>query len=61
MIEGPTFPLDQGLDQVARLVREGADAEPGELAAEVLKVAELTGHSDDAAVLVLRHDAAPPP
>lgn len=61
VIEGPTFPLDQGLAEVARLVREGADAEPGELAAEVLKVAELTGHSDDAAVLVLRHDAAPPP
>ncbi|MGG8408338.1 PP2C family protein-serine/threonine phosphatase [Streptomyces sp. 12297] len=60
VVEGPAFPIEVGLAQVARVVREGAGAEPEELAAEVMKVADATGHADDAAVLVLRHDAAAP-
>lgn len=60
VVEGPAFPMDVGLGRVAQVVREAADAEPDELAAEVMKVADSTGHSDDAAVLVLRHDAAAP-
>ncbi|GAA1953593.1 PP2C family protein-serine/threonine phosphatase [Kitasatospora viridis] len=56
VIEGPAFPIEAGLEQVAKVVRERVTADPGELAAEVLRVADLTGHTDDAAVLVLRHD-----
>ncbi|MDX3854131.1 PP2C family protein-serine/threonine phosphatase [Streptomyces sp. AK02-01A] len=61
VVEGPSFPIEEGLARVARLIRAGAVAGtgPGELATEVMKVAELTGHSDDAAVLVLCHAAAP--
>jgi serine phosphatase RsbU (regulator of sigma subunit) len=67
VVEGPSFPIEAGLEEVARVVRagvgagarSGAGADPGELAAEVIKVADLTGHTDDAAVLVLCHDAAP--
>ncbi|MEU3184790.1 PP2C family protein-serine/threonine phosphatase [Streptomyces sp. NPDC006923] len=63
VVEGPSFPIEEGLARVARLVRAGAVAGtgPGELATEVMRVAELTGHSDDAAVLVLCHEAAPAP
>lgn len=57
VVEGPSFAVEDGLEEVARLVRSGADADPDELAAQVIKVADLTGHQDDAAVLVLRHDA----
>ncbi|GAA0661121.1 PP2C family protein-serine/threonine phosphatase [Kitasatospora atroaurantiaca] len=57
VVEGPSFPIGAGLDQVTRVVRAGVTADPDELAAEVIKVADLTGHTDDAAVLVLRHDA----
>ncbi|MFE3825274.1 PP2C family protein-serine/threonine phosphatase [Streptomyces sp. NPDC059092] len=62
VVEGPSFPIDEGLATVAGVLAEGVrgGTPPGELAAEVMKVAVLTGHSDDAAVLVLRHDAAPP-
>ncbi|WP_035848056.1 PP2C family protein-serine/threonine phosphatase [Kitasatospora azatica] len=56
VIEGPKFPIEAGLEQVARVVRAGSGADPAELAAAVLTVADLTGHTDDAAVLVLRHD-----
>ncbi|MEY9965626.1 serine phosphatase RsbU (regulator of sigma subunit) [Streptacidiphilus sp. MAP12-16] len=56
VIEGPSFPIEAGLEQVTRVVRAGVGADPGELAAEVIKLADLTGHTDDAAVLVLRHD-----
>ncbi|MFF1420665.1 PP2C family protein-serine/threonine phosphatase [Streptomyces sp. NPDC058280] len=59
VVEGPSFPIEEGLARVARLVRDGAAAAPEELAAEVMKVAEFTGHEDDSAVLVLCHDAAP--
>jgi len=57
VVEGPSFPIGAGLDHVTRVVRAGVTADPDELAAEVIKVADLTGHTDDAAVLVLRHDA----
>lgn len=64
VIEGPSFPIEDGLAQVMRLLQarvgEGVEMDPGELAAEVIKVADLTGHQDDAAVLVLCHDEAPP-
>lgn len=60
VVEGPSFPLEVGLERVSRVVREGAGSDPDELAAEVMKVADSTGHADDAAVLVLSHDAAAP-
>ncbi|MFF5703704.1 PP2C family protein-serine/threonine phosphatase [Streptomyces sp. NPDC012794] len=60
VVEGPAFPIEVGLERVLRIVREGAGGDPGELAAEVMKVADSTGHADDAAVLVLSHDAAAP-
>ncbi|PYC77983.1 serine/threonine protein phosphatase [Streptomyces tateyamensis] len=55
VIEGPAFPIEAGLAEVAKVVLAGAAADPAELAARVLAVADLTGHTDDAAVLVLRH------
>ncbi len=60
VVEGPRFPLEVGLERVLRVVREAAGTDPAELAAEVMKVADSTGHADDAAVLVLSHDAAAP-
>lgn len=57
VVEGPSFPIDAGLERVAEVVRAKAGADPGELAAEVMKVADSTGHEDDAAVLVLHHEA----
>lgn len=60
VIEGPSFPLEAGLERVAEVVRERAGGDPEELAAEVMKVADSTGHADDAAVLVLSHDAPGP-
>ncbi len=60
VVEGPRFPIEKGLERVTQVVREGAGADPDELAAEVMKVADSTGHSDDAAVLVLSHDEAGP-
>jgi serine/threonine protein phosphatase PrpC len=59
VVEGPAFPLERGLESVARIVRSGFDAAPDVLAARVISVANLTGHSDDAAVLVVRHDGNP--
>ncbi|MFD3554652.1 PP2C family protein-serine/threonine phosphatase [Streptomyces goshikiensis] len=60
VVEGPSFPIEVGLDRVLRVVREAAGTDPDELAAEVMRVADSTGHSDDAAVLVLSHEAAAP-
>ncbi|MGK4581978.1 PP2C family protein-serine/threonine phosphatase [Kitasatospora sp. HPMI-4] len=66
VIEGPSFPIEEGLERVTQTVRAQVvgrtGVDPGGLAAEVLKVADLTGHSDDAAVLVICHDdhADPP-
>ncbi|MFF0552607.1 PP2C family protein-serine/threonine phosphatase [Streptomyces sp. NPDC004311] len=61
VVEGPRFPIETGLERVAAVVREGAGTDPDELAAEVMKVADSTGHADDAAVLVLSHEATVPP
>ncbi|MET9324439.1 PP2C family protein-serine/threonine phosphatase [Streptomyces sp. NPDC003038] len=59
VVEGPSFPIEAGLERVAEVVGAEAGADPGHLAAEVMKVADSTGHEDDAAVLVLRHEAVP--
>ncbi|MFC5800384.1 PP2C family protein-serine/threonine phosphatase [Streptomyces formicae] len=59
VVEGPTFPMEAGLTEVLRLVRAGFDADPDVLASAVIKVADLTGHRDDAAVLVARYDGPP--
>lgn len=60
VVEGPSYPMEEGLAEVARLVNATvADPDPGALASSVIKVAELTGHSDDAAVLVARYDGPP--
>ncbi|MEW1721542.1 PP2C family protein-serine/threonine phosphatase [Streptomyces sp. NPDC093109] len=58
VVEGPSFPLDEGLARAAGFLSAGvlAGEGPEELAARVMRVAELTGNSDDAAVLVLCHD-----
>ncbi|KUJ70888.1 serine/threonine protein phosphatase [Streptomyces albus subsp. albus] len=56
VVEGPRYPIDRGLEAVARLVGTGFDADPELLATEVIRVAELTGHDDDAAVVVIRYD-----
>ncbi|MER5753346.1 PP2C family protein-serine/threonine phosphatase [Streptomyces sp. NPDC002088] len=58
VVEGPSLNVDDGLGHVVRLAGiaavAGMDAEP--LAAALIKVSELVGHEDDAAVLVVRHD-----
>ncbi|WP_432058437.1 PP2C family protein-serine/threonine phosphatase [Streptomyces sp. bgisy022] len=58
VVEGPSMPLDEGLEQVVRLAGiaavAGMDADA--LAAVVIRGAERVGHDDDAAVLVLGHD-----
>ncbi|MER6996762.1 PP2C family protein-serine/threonine phosphatase [Streptomyces sp. NPDC000410] len=61
LIEGPTVPIEVGLARVTRLVGAGTLAGAGadELAGEVMKAAEFTDHTDDAAVLVLRHGGPP--
>ncbi|WP_406491947.1 serine/threonine-protein phosphatase [Streptomyces sp. NBC_00846] len=59
VIEGPSCPIDEGLDAVTRLVVSRVAADADELADAVLHAAARTGHQDDAAVLVLRHGAAP--
>ncbi|MFE4958628.1 PP2C family protein-serine/threonine phosphatase [Streptomyces sp. NPDC056653] len=55
VVEGPSCPLEKGLDEVVQLVRGGYDGDPDRLAGDVIKVADLTGHRDDAAVLVVRY------
>jgi serine phosphatase RsbU (regulator of sigma subunit) len=59
VVEGPGYPIEEGLERVAEVARGACGTDPGELAAQVIKVADLTGHSDDAAVLVLRHGGLP--
>ncbi|MFD5193816.1 PP2C family protein-serine/threonine phosphatase [Streptomyces sp. NPDC058357] len=59
VVEGPSYPIDEGLAAVAELVGAADGADPGELAARVIEVADLTGHEDDAAVLVVRYDGRP--
>ncbi|MFG2432942.1 PP2C family protein-serine/threonine phosphatase [Streptomyces sp. NPDC048590] len=56
VVEGPSLSIDDGLDRVRRLVSAHTSADAEELADLVLRAAALTGHEDDAAVLVLRHD-----
>ncbi|MFF8918709.1 PP2C family protein-serine/threonine phosphatase [Streptomyces sp. NPDC015032] len=59
VVEGPAYPIDEGLAAVSALVGAADAAEPGELAARVIEVADLTGHTDDAAVLVVRYEGVP--
>ncbi|WP_310728945.1 PP2C family protein-serine/threonine phosphatase [Streptomyces sp. N2A] len=59
VVEGPSFPIEQGLARVAGIVGAAYGAAADDLAAQVVAVADLTGHTDDAAVLVLRHDGGP--
>lgn len=61
VVEGPHYPMESGLAEVVRLVRAGFDADPDVLASAVVKVADLTGHRDDAAVLVVRYDGPQEP
>lgn len=56
VVEGPSYPMEAGLAEVAELVRTGFDADPDALASAVIEVADRTGHRDDAAVLVARYD-----
>ncbi|GJF25715.1 MULTISPECIES: PP2C family protein-serine/threonine phosphatase [Streptomyces] len=58
VVEGPSLPVDEGLDRVVRLAGIAAVAgmEATSLAAAVIKNAALVGHEDDAAVLVVGHD-----
>ncbi|WP_037606384.1 PP2C family protein-serine/threonine phosphatase [Streptacidiphilus rugosus] len=56
VVEGPTFELEAGLERVRASVLAGVGGDPADLATEVIGLAEITGHADDAAVLVLRHD-----
>ncbi|MFF2655467.1 PP2C family protein-serine/threonine phosphatase [Streptomyces sp. NPDC058045] len=62
VVEGPSMTMDEGLEQVTRLAGLGSavalNAEP--LATAVMKIAGSVGHEDDAAVLVVCHDAPPP-
>ncbi|MFF3328631.1 PP2C family protein-serine/threonine phosphatase [Streptomyces sp. NPDC002888] len=55
VVEGPGYPIEEGLARVAALAGGAYGTDPDELAAQIIKVADFTGHSDDAAVLVLRH------
>jgi serine phosphatase RsbU (regulator of sigma subunit) len=59
VVEGPSMSVDEGLDQVVRLAGIAAVAgmPAGSLAAAVIKGAERVGHEDDAAVLVVGHEA----
>ncbi|MEU6881569.1 PP2C family protein-serine/threonine phosphatase [Streptomyces sp. NPDC046712] len=61
VVEGPRYPIEAGLDEVAKLARAGFDADPEVLASAVVKVADQTGHRDDAAVLVVRYDGPQEP
>ncbi|MER8072471.1 PP2C family protein-serine/threonine phosphatase [Streptomyces sp. NPDC094034] len=59
VVEGPAYPIEEGLAEVARLVGAGRGVAPNILASRVIRVADLTGNNDDAAVLVVRHDGPP--
>ncbi|MFF3326265.1 PP2C family protein-serine/threonine phosphatase [Streptomyces sp. NPDC002889] len=62
VVEGPTYPVEEGLDAVAGVVRSAvmAGAQAEELASGVMEVAERSDHTDDAAVLVLLRDTDRP-
>ncbi|MGZ2357114.1 serine/threonine-protein phosphatase [Streptomyces sp. 372A] len=55
VVEGPSYSLGAGLDEVVRLVRSRVGEDADALADAIMGTAERTGHQDDAAVLVLRH------
>ena len=59
VVEGPSYPIDEGLAEVAGLVGSACGAPPDVLASQVIKVADRTGHDDDAAVIVVRYDGPP--
>lgn len=59
VVEGPSCPVEQGLARIAKVVQANVAADPGTLATEVIRSAESVGHADDAAVLVMCHDAKP--
>ncbi|MEU9199343.1 PP2C family protein-serine/threonine phosphatase [Streptomyces sp. NPDC048332] len=59
VVEGPSCPIEEGLAEVAALAGAGRGVDPEVLASRVIRVADRTGHDDDAAVLVVRHDDAP--
>ncbi|MEU2069626.1 PP2C family protein-serine/threonine phosphatase [Streptomyces anulatus] len=58
VVEGPSMLIEDGLERVRQLVAAHVGASAAQLADEVLGATEVTGHEDDAAVLVLRHAAA---
>ncbi|MFF2328424.1 MULTISPECIES: PP2C family protein-serine/threonine phosphatase [unclassified Streptomyces] len=60
VVEGPTCAIDDGLAAVCTLAGTADRADPCELASRVIRVADLTGHEDDAAVLVVRYDGPRP-
>ncbi|MFD7549830.1 PP2C family protein-serine/threonine phosphatase [Streptomyces sp. NPDC059578] len=61
VVEGPSLAVDEGLAQVATLAGVGVGAALGaeSLATSVMRIADSIGHDDDAAVLVISHDAPP--
>ncbi|MEV0779614.1 PP2C family protein-serine/threonine phosphatase [Streptomyces sp. NPDC050433] len=56
VVEGPAFPIEEGLAEVAGLAAAGRGVAPEVLASRVIQIADRTGHDDDAAVLVVRHE-----
>lgn len=59
VVEGPAYPIEEGLAAVAGLVAAGRGVSPDVLASRVIRVADRTGHDDDAAVLVVRYEGPP--
>ncbi|MFD9544375.1 PP2C family protein-serine/threonine phosphatase [Streptomyces sp. NPDC060022] len=59
VVEGPAYPIEEGLAAVAGLVAAGRGVAPDVLASRVIRVADRTGHDDDAAVLVVRYEGPP--
>ncbi|WP_335972438.1 PP2C family protein-serine/threonine phosphatase [Streptomyces sp. CA2R106] len=59
VVEGPSLSLDEGLARVAELARTAAltGVAVDALASRVVAMAGAVGHEDDAAVLVVGHDA----
>ncbi|MFB7499450.1 PP2C family protein-serine/threonine phosphatase [Streptomyces sp. NPDC056161] len=58
VVEGPDFPIESGLSCVTETLSAGFAEGPDVVAARVLQIADLTGHNDDAAVLVALYDPA---
>jgi hypothetical protein len=50
--------LDEGIAEVCRLLHEGRDAEPDQLASQIMqRLAPSDGYQDDVALLLYRHPA----